>query len=160
MTTPATSAPRAVGDIAARVVARTGLPVLLLAAHPDEPTITAGTDGDARRYASTAAAYPDGLRAEVHAPGGPDPEQLVRQALPGAARTSTAYLATPGSLTCGVEARHDGLLARAGTWRGWHLLTVTEDLDYHGPLPALRLVGADSLPDGRPGRPCPPQDQP
>ncbi|WP_327073219.1 hypothetical protein OG196_14325 [Kitasatospora purpeofusca] len=160
MTTSITApaAPLAVGDIAARMVARTGIPVLLLATHPNQPTVTAGIDGHPRRYTSTTATYPQGLRTEVHAPGGPDPDQLVRRALPGAPRTSTAYLATPGRMTLGVETRHDGLLARAGTWRGWTLLTVTEDQNYAGPLPTLRVIGADSLPEGQPGRPYLPQD--
>nr|BEK65710.1 hypothetical protein KPHV_29370 [Kitasatospora purpeofusca] len=152
MTTPTAPAPQTVGDIAAGTVARTGIPVLLFAAHPSEPTITAGINGDPRRYTSTTATYPDGLRAEVHAPGGPSPEQLVRRALPGTDHTSTAYLSTPGAMTLGVEVRHDGLMARAGTWNGWTLLTVTADTNYSGPLPALRLIGANSLPTGRDGR--------
>ncbi|MFJ6136506.1 hypothetical protein [Kitasatospora sp. NPDC092286] len=140
------------GDEAARLVQRTGIPVLLLAGQPGEATLSATIDGDPRRYTATTATYPDGLRTEVHAPGAPDPEQLVRRALPGSDRTSPAYLATPGAMTLGVEARHDGLMARAGVWNGWTLLTVTADTNYRGPLPALRLIGAGTLPTGRPGR--------
>ncbi|MFD0563048.1 hypothetical protein ACFQ2M_14140 [Kitasatospora saccharophila] len=44
-------------------------------------------------------------------------------------------------------------MARAGVWQGWTLLTVTADTKGEGRLPALRLVGADSLPTGRVGRP-------
>ncbi|WP_147409091.1 hypothetical protein [Kitasatospora xanthocidica] len=144
-----------VGDRARDLVARTGLPVLLLAGLTDEPTLTATTGGHPRRYLSTTTLYQGGLRAEVHAPGGPDPAQLVTAALPGAPKTTTAYLATPGQMAKAVERRHDGLLARAALWHGWTLLHLTEDA---GPrLSALRLIGADSLPTGRPGRPATPR---
>ncbi|WP_316521161.1 hypothetical protein [Kitasatospora brasiliensis] len=138
------------GDRARDLVARTGLPVLLLADLSGEPTLTAGTGDDPPRYISTTALYQGGLRAEIHAPGGPKPEQLVRAALPGGSKTSTGYLATPGEMTLAVEVGHDGLLARAAVWRGWTLLQLTEA--GRSRLPGLRLIGADSLPTGRPGR--------
>ncbi|MFB7126194.1 hypothetical protein [Kitasatospora sp. NPDC056273] len=140
------------GDQAAVVVARTGIPVLLLIAHPGTPTISAtvGT-GDPRRYTSTTALYEDGWRAEVHAPGGPSPEDLVRRALPGAAKTQPVLLATPGEMIWGTGTSHDGLTARAGNWNGWTLFHLTRDQNDRGRLPALRLVGAESLPTGRPG---------
>ncbi len=140
------------GDQAAAVVASTGIPVLLLADHPGPAVIATSSDGALRRYTVTTAVYEDGLRAEVHAPGGPDPEELVRQALPGGNRVDDTWLATPGRVTTGHEVRHDGLVARAGVWQGWTLLTVTADTKGEGRLPALRLVGADSLPEGRAGR--------
>ncbi|MFD7828457.1 hypothetical protein [Streptomyces sp. MJM8645] len=145
------------GDRAALLVARTGIPVLLLAGETGVPTLAASVGtADPRRYTATTALYGDGMRGEVHAPGGPDPEQLVHQALPGAAPVRFALLATPGGMTLGVEARHDGLVARAGVWQGWTLLHITLDQYDRGRLPALRLIGADSLPRGRPGRPsCP-----
>ncbi|MEV7601648.1 hypothetical protein AB0O91_30225 [Kitasatospora sp. NPDC089797] len=136
------------GDHAAALVARTGIPVLLLVDQPASPTLTAGTGGDPRRYTSTTALYDNGVRTEVHAPGGPTPARLVRQALPGAPRTGPSYLATPGALARAVEARHDGLTARAATWNGWTLLQLTHS---GSGFPALRLIGADSLPTGRPG---------
>ncbi|GAA2084573.1 hypothetical protein GCM10009759_03740 [Kitasatospora saccharophila] len=141
------------GDQAAATVASTGIPVLLLADHPGPAVITTSTGGDPQCYTTTTATYEDGLRAEVHAPGGPDPEELVRQALPGGKRAVDTWLATPGRVTTGHEVRHDGLVARAGVWQGWTLLTVTADTKGEGRLPALRLVGADSLPTGRVGRP-------
>ncbi|MFI9157513.1 hypothetical protein [Kitasatospora aureofaciens] len=146
--------PAVPGDRAAALVARTGIPVLLLVDQLDLPTLTASTGGDPRRYTSTTALYEDGVRTEVHAPGGPNPAQLVRQALPGVSKTTSAYLATPGVMTRGVEARHDGVIARSGMWRGWTLLHLTRDQSGRGRLPALRLIGADSLPTGRPGHPC------
>ncbi|MFF3113524.1 hypothetical protein ACFVSN_30565 [Kitasatospora sp. NPDC057904] len=139
---------------AAALAARTGIPVLLLATEPDEPVLGLTAAGRPRRYTSTIASYRDGLRAEVHTPAGPTPEQLVRRALPGAATTGPGILATPREMTWGVEARHDGLLARAGIWCGWTLLHVTVDPKGRGPVPALRLVGTDTLPTGRPGLPA------
>ncbi|MEU8919498.1 hypothetical protein AB0D10_01005 [Kitasatospora sp. NPDC048545] len=149
MTTPEH---QVLGDLAADTVARTGIPVLLLADQEGPATITAAIDGEPRRYTATTVTYADGLRGEVHTPGGPTPEELARRALPGGRAATDVYLATPGRLTVGVEVRHDGLLARAGTWNGWNLLTVTIDRRQSSSLPALRLVGADSLPTGRPGR--------
>nr|BFD90944.1 hypothetical protein KitaXyl93_23040 [Kitasatospora sp. Xyl93] len=140
------------GDRARDLVTRTGLPVLLLADLTDEPTLTAATGGHPRLYLSTTTLYGGGLRAEVHAPGGPNPARLVAAALPGAPKTTTAYLATPGEMTRAVERRHDGLLARAAVWHGWTLLHLTEE--GRSRLPALRLIGADSLPTGRPGHPA------
>ncbi|MFF2819449.1 hypothetical protein ACFVT9_28490 [Kitasatospora cineracea] len=139
-------------DLAAAAVVRTGIPVLLLADHPGPAVITTSTGGDPHHYTATTAIYGDGLRAEVHAPGGPDPEELVRQALPGGKRAVDTWMPTPGRVTTGYEVRHDGLVARAGVWRGWTLLTVTIDTKDEGRLPGLRLVGADSLPEGRVGR--------
>ncbi|MFJ4184153.1 hypothetical protein [Kitasatospora sp. NPDC089509] len=141
------------GEHAAALVARTGVPVLLLVAQLTLPTLTAGTGGDPRRYTSTTALYDHGVRTEVHAPGGLNPALLVRRTLPGASKTVSAYLATPGEMARGVEVRHDGLIARAATWHGWTLLQLTRDHPDHGAFPALRLVGADSLPTGRPGHP-------
>ncbi|MFF0409685.1 hypothetical protein ACFYUY_04525 [Kitasatospora sp. NPDC004745] len=141
------------GDQARELVARTGIPVLLLADQFAPPTLTAGTGGDSRRYTSTTALYEDGVRTEVHAPGGPDPAQLVRRALPGAFKITTAYLATPVEMARAVELRHDGLLARAAVWQDWTLLQLTLDHNGRGRLPGLRLIGADSLPTGRPGHP-------
>ncbi|MGW4690981.1 hypothetical protein ACWEO1_01175 [Kitasatospora cineracea] len=141
------------GDQAAATVASTGIPVLLLADHPGPAVISASAGGDPQCYIATTAVYGDGLRAEVHAPGGPDPEELVRQTLPGGNRVDDTWLATPGRVSVGYEVRHDGLVARAGIWRGWTLLTVTADTKDEGRLPGLRLVGADSLPEGRVGRP-------
>ncbi|MFD7735038.1 hypothetical protein ACFV6F_32240 [Kitasatospora phosalacinea] len=141
------------GDQAAAVVARTGIPVLLLANHPGPAVIATSTGSDPRRYTATTTVYADGLRAEVHAPGGPAPEDLVQQALPGGERVFDTWMATPGRVTTGYEVSHDGLVARAGVWQGWTLLTVTLDTKGEGRLPGLRLVGADSLPEGRPGRP-------
>ncbi|MGW2544229.1 hypothetical protein ACWC5I_25955 [Kitasatospora sp. NPDC001574] len=63
-------------------------------------------------------------------------------------------------MTPGFETRHNGLLARACTWQGWNLLTITEDQNYQGPLPALRLIGASTLPNGQPGRIYQGQHQP
>ncbi|MFJ6140130.1 hypothetical protein [Kitasatospora sp. NPDC092286] len=145
---PAPAPVPVLGDEAAALTRRTGIPVLLLADHPGSlPTLTAGINGQPRHYTTTAT-YPGGLRTEVHAP-----DELVRQAVPGAEGTATAYLATPDTMTLGVETRHDGLTARAGTWHGWTLLTVTENNGTRSLLSGLRLVGADSLPTGRPGRP-------
>ncbi|MFJ7279800.1 hypothetical protein [Kitasatospora sp. NPDC098663] len=134
---------RVLGDDAAATVARTGIPVLLLADQPAPATITAAIGGEPRRYTSTTVTYPDGARGEVHAPGGPGPDDLVRRALPGAARVTSAYLVVPGQLTPGFEVRHNGFLARAGAWHGWTLLTVTPDPRYYGGLPTLRLALAD-----------------
>ncbi|MFD4394341.1 hypothetical protein [Kitasatospora sp. NPDC058478] len=145
--------PVVVGDEAAQLVARTGIPVLLLADLTSPPTLTAGIGGGPRRYTSTTALYEGGLRTEVHAPGGPDPAQLVRRALPGGATITTAYLATPIEMARAAELRHDGLLARAGLWFGWTLFQLTAD---GRRLPTLRLVGAGSLPEGRHGRLVPP----
>ncbi|MFJ5879914.1 hypothetical protein [Kitasatospora cineracea] len=140
------------GDLAAAAVARTGIPVLLLADHPGPAVISASTGGDPQRYTATTAVYEDGLRAEVHAPGGPTSEELVRQALPSGKRAVDTWMVTPGRVTTGYEVRHDGPMARAGVWQGWTLLTVTADIKGEGRLPGLRLVGADSLPEGRVGR--------
>ncbi|MBD0692469.1 hypothetical protein [Streptomyces sp. CBMA123] len=145
--------PAVPGDQAAVLVGRTGIPVLLLAGLVGVPTLTAGTGGNPLRYISTTALYEDDLRTEVHAPGGPHPEQLVRCALPGASTTSSAYLATPVEMALGVEARHNGLIARSAVWGGWTLLQLTSDQSGRGRLPALRMIGADSLSAGRPGRP-------
>ncbi|MFD7639564.1 hypothetical protein ACFV4P_02830 [Kitasatospora sp. NPDC059795] len=139
------------GDQAADTVALTRIPVLLLADEPGPATITASIDGTPRRYTSTTVTYEAGLRCEVHAPGGPSPEEAVRWALPGGDRVARAYLATPGQLTPGVEVRHDGLMARACAWNGRTLLTVTPDRRGEGRMPALRLVGAESLAESRPG---------
>ncbi|WP_406200074.1 hypothetical protein OH807_18520 [Kitasatospora sp. NBC_01560] len=144
----------AVGDLAWTLVTRTGLPVLLLADLADRPTLTAETGGDPRCYVSTTALYEGGWRTEVHAPGGPNPAQLVRAALPGGSKLTTAYLATPWEMANAVELGHNGLLARAAVWREWTLLQLTEAGGRR--LPALRLIGVDSLPTGRPGRPADP----
>ncbi|MFF7586744.1 hypothetical protein ACFZCK_04525 [Kitasatospora purpeofusca] len=138
-----------VGDLAWSLVTRTGLPVLLLANLADPPTLTAGTGGDPLRYVSTTALYEGGWRTEVHAPGGPDPAQLVRAALPGGSKLTTAYLATPNEMVRAVEVSHASLLARAAVWNGWTFLQFTEAGASR--LPALRLIGVDSLPTGRPG---------
>ncbi|MEU3559691.1 hypothetical protein [Kitasatospora sp. NPDC006786] len=117
--TAATPAPTStVGNRAAR----TGLPVLLLAVClmadlADQPPLTTGFDGDPRRHVPTATVHDDGLRAKVHAPGGPAPAQLAAAALPGAPQTTTAYLATPGQMARAVP-HHHGLLARAAVWHG------------------------------------------
>ncbi|WP_224274946.1 hypothetical protein [Streptomyces sp. LS1784] len=141
------------GDQAAAVVARTGIPVLLLIGYPGTPTVSAtiGT-GTPRCYTSTTALYEDGLRAEVHAPGGPTPEKLVRCELPDAAKPRPVLLATPGEMVWGAETSYGGLTARAGIWNGWTLFHLTRDQRGRGRLPVLRLVGAESLPTGRPGQ--------
>ncbi|MFJ5071605.1 hypothetical protein ACIQC7_34835 [Kitasatospora sp. NPDC088556] len=145
------------GDRAALLVARTGIPVLLLAGETTVPTLSASLcPAHPRHYTATAAWYGDGLCAEVHVPGGPAPEQLARRLLPGAGTFHSAMLATPGRMTLGIEARHDGLIVRAGIWCNWTLLHLTPDQGNRDRLPALRLIGADSLPSGRPGRPSSP----
>ncbi|MEU5383237.1 hypothetical protein [Kitasatospora cineracea] len=142
---------RVLGDDAADTVALTGIPVLLLAEQPGPATITTSHGGKPSRYTATIVTYSDGLRGEVHAPGGPGPDDLARGALPGGGRVSTGYMGTPERLTPCTEIRHDGLLARACSWHGWTLLTVTVERQSSGRLLALRLVGADSLREGRPG---------
>ncbi|WP_030459474.1 hypothetical protein [Kitasatospora sp. NRRL B-11411] len=139
------------GNQAAATVANTGIPVLLLANHPGPAVIAASADGDPCRHTATTAAYADGLCAEAHAAGSPDPEELVRQVLFGGERVGDSWLAASGRATTGCEVCYDGLVACSGIWQGWTLLTVTPDTSGGGQLPALRLVGANSLPEGPSG---------
>ncbi|MBO1413230.1 hypothetical protein [Streptomyces sp. FH025] len=149
MSTPSPAAE----DQASAVATYAGIPVLLLIGHPGIPTISAAVGtGQPCRYTSTTVVYEDGLRAEVHAPGGPTPEELVLRMLPGAAKLWPALLATPGEMIWGTETSYGGLTARAGIWNGWTLCHLTRDEYGRGRLPALRLVGVESLPTGRPGR--------
>ncbi|MFJ8442797.1 hypothetical protein [Kitasatospora griseola] len=139
------------GDQAAETVARTRIPVLLLAGETGPATITESVDGTPRRYTSTTVTYPGGPRCEVHVPGGPGPEEMARRASPGGDRAVAILVVLPDRLAPGFEVRHAGLVARACRWREWALLTVTPDTCGRGRFPALRLVGADSLPEGGPG---------